>query len=560
VSTLDPAASLNVTPNANLQDGNYVQASGSGFPPGVELSIRLCPAGATDLMQSCGEGVDATVQADGSFNRGLFVLREFLTPNGYVTCGTAGACVIAAAPTAAPADLRSAPLQFDPPLNPPSMLLLPMTPLHDREQVLHIPNNVPMGWRGPTDLWQCRGSATSLAQGCQRTAALAGGIREVRYTIHPEQGPPFTCSDAEGCKLVYTPDAPGASWIEYRTFFLTAGEPRLGQLQFDAANITVNEQFPIEGSGWTTNGTALVEVCPKRTSGFGPPCWWLQRGHADENGAFSIRGAVPASLATDYSFVDCAAAAGACVMRVQESRDPSLVFEVPLTVEPLAIPAGTVVLEPGSALVDGLPVRIRGSGWQARTGMKMLLCNGEDMLTCIELVDYFTVPDSGVFEQVLPIPARADNFGVPGRPQFDCRATSACSLIVGPIEALGSRGTRIPLTFSTSERIDVTSSYEPRWHDLLAQGVSASGKTVPDLQYVGAAVMLYLMNLSGGQPAPPFPLPGSVSYTTSYSATEYLEWSRSAMRFGRTLEEVQKEGALLWSWLLAGRPPIPPAP
>jgi hypothetical protein len=95
---------------------------------------------------------------------------------------------------------------------------------------------------------------------------------------------------------------------------------------------------------------------------------------------------------------------------------------------------------------------------------------------------------------------------------------------------------------------------------LLQRGVSLSGSSVPALQNFGSAVMLYLFGLSRPAGTAPQPNEGTVSYTTSYSAAQYLDLSQRASQYDYTLEELQRDGALFWSWILAGKPPIPPAP
>jgi hypothetical protein len=55
----------------------------------------------------------------------------------------------------------------------------------------------------------------------------------------------------------------------------------------------------------------------------------------------------------------------------------------------------------------------------------------------------------------------------------------------------------------------------------------------------------------------PLPRTGSIAHTTRYSYYQYLAVSAQAARYDYTVDEAQKDGALFWSWLLAGRPPLP---
>lgn len=49
---------------------------------------------------------------------------------------------------------------------------------------------------------------------------------------------------------------------------------------------------------------------------------------------------------------------------------------------------------------------------------------------------------------------------------------------------------------------------------------------------------------------------GTHVHTTSYSVADYRLWSERAAQFDYTVEELQKIGALFWSWVLAGQPPL----
>ncbi|HMI84939.1 MAG TPA: hypothetical protein VK550_12650 [Polyangiaceae bacterium] len=85
-----------------------------------------------------------------------------------------------------------------------------------------------------------------------------------------------------------------------------------------------------------------------------------------------------------------------------------------------------------------------------------------------------------------------------------------------------------------------------------------SGWSGGELQYQGAIRTLYLMKLSGTLSGAHLSLSGVHSYTTTYTRQGYVDMANLAANVDYTVEEIQKGGALFWSWVIAGFPPAPP--
>ncbi len=134
----------------------------------------------------------------------------------------------------------------------------------------------------------------------------------------------------------------------------------------------------------------------------------------------------------------------------------------------------------------------------------------------------------------------------------DC--ASGCSLLVS--DSVNGATARIPLQFQASEQVDVVSSYEPSWQGLLDQGVQLSGLIPGDLQRQGAFTLAWVLAAAGVQTGAPLPRSGTIQHATRYTVADYIALSRLAANYGYTVEELQKHGALFWSWILAGMPPL----
>jgi len=74
---------------------------------------------------------------------------------------------------------------------------------------------------------------------------------------------------------------------------------------------------------------------------------------------------------------------------------------------------------------------------------------------------------------------------------------------------------------------------------------------------MGGSYLLSVMAYAHAKTAVHLSTAGEYSHATPYSLSEYLYWSDLAARYDYTLEELQKSGALFWSWLATGRPPLP---
>ncbi|HMJ10735.1 MAG TPA: hypothetical protein VK524_04970 [Polyangiaceae bacterium] len=102
----------------------------------------------------------------------------------------------------------------------------------------------------------------------------------------------------------------------------------------------------------------------------------------------------------------------------------------------------------------------------------------------------------------------------------------------------------------------MTSNYETNWQALLTRGLELSGQNPAALQRDGATTLLWTLLGSGGSSSVVLENRGTLAYSSRYTSAEYVALSASAARYGYTVEEFQKTGALFRSWLLAGKPPL----
>jgi hypothetical protein len=262
------------------------------------------------------------------------------------------------------------------------------------------------------------------------------------------------------------------------------------------------------------------------------------------DGTFSASVTAGAALYGSNGLVDCTATPGACEVIVQDAIHPSVAAEVPVTVRPSTAPA-TVRIDLRSPLAYGMQVRVVGSNWPPLHNLSIVGCQDAN---CYEVGGALT-DSAGSFRTFV---------SAAGPDRTICEPTpGACSLAVTDgIDPGNITPVRIPLNFATGDRFGVASSYEPKWAPLFAQGLSASGLSAAELQRMGVAVSAYLM-IRAGRTGTHLPIDGGTAYTTSYSAEDYVYWTNIAAQYAYTLEELQKVGALFWSWILAGYPPLP---
>ena len=221
---------------------------------------------------------------------------------------------------------------------------------------------------------------------------------------------------------------------------------------------------------------------------------------------------------------------------------------------------GTAALDHVSPLVDRLIVRVRGSGWQPNTRLRIQQCYtfGDSIVYPVcdpygRARTFVTTDANGAFKSYEPLRTDFGTLALPSGPFVQLVCGSNCVLRIGDDQNFDATMQIVPLSFVNTPTIDVVSNYEPEWQGLLEEGLRISGLPASDLQRTGAAVTMWILRAAGASGSP-IARTGSISYTTTYTQDDYRALSAQAAEFDYTLDEVQKVGALFWSWLLAGQP------
>jgi hypothetical protein len=381
---------------------------------------------------------------------------------------------------------------------------------------------------------------------------------EARYMLNPFGAEPFSCAEPGGCTVVANMQFSGIPSVAAPPLtFKPIGTASSGTLQGSPATVTAGQDVQVSGSGWASNATVLVSLCSSVVTGRAPPCLSAAAVFADSQGAFSTSVTARGDWENQGSFTDCAAAPGTCFIRAHDSRDARVHRDLPLTMTKPPVQRGNAVLDLHSPLVDALTVRVQGSGWEPGRSLQVMQCTDSTFSFCRLLRSSVTVRADGTFRAYGQLLEFFTRFVIDTNESGYCALTpGACTLVVGDTESLAATAVRIPLTFVQGEQVDVTSHYEAKWTELLQQGSTASGHSVAELQRTGSAVLFYVLGLAGVS-GTAMPRAGTIAHTTRYTLEQYRRWSRQASFHDYTLVEAQKDGALFWSWLLAGRPPLP---
>ncbi|HEY6562722.1 MAG TPA: hypothetical protein VI072_35905 [Polyangiaceae bacterium] len=576
------ASIASVTP---LTIGMLLRLQGAGWVPSRMLSLRRCAgAGFTQCTYSAALNADANGAFDTTITQGsTFLINE---PNGSTTeidC-TAGPS-LCALQIADPFDFAGTavtlPLTFPPPGTPTplSATLIPNENLRDGDVISVQVRGFPAGWfvsycqRG-SDQQDCVGHIPRGGY-TDQNGAFQGPLLVRRAWGNPGSqwstcvpfdtdspfgpcqfygGEPYVCDTPGACEVVVTATQGNVAQTFELPLDLIPQAPQAGTIQLASSTVSAGSPIQVTGSGWQTVGSVRVSLCRKDSTS-AETCRDPKVVPISQSGTFS------ASL-TAASFVkfneipfgqnppahlwhDCTVP-GNCVVHVQGSTNSEVATELPVTVT-AGNAAGTVGTELRSPLLNGLTVRTLGSGWPAQRSLRVMTCSA---LLCEEMATV-TTNSSGSFRNYVSLRRPFDQ-------STDCNQPGACSLTVLDLSGIPmTAGPRVPLIFAQGDSFDVTTRYEAKWNSLLTSGINASGLTAGEFQRTGAAVTSYVFRLSGTTTGPELPATGDTAYVTSYTANEYLQWSRVAADHDYTVDELQKIGALFWAWLLAGQPPLP---
>lgn len=568
-----------------LTTGVLLRIEGAGWVSSRMLSLKTCTGAGYTL---CGYSSALYADASGAFDltqaqAPVFFPNDPSGSSSEVDCASqAGLCALVVAdPFDFTATSVAVPLTFPPPGTPTTLsaTLTPDQDLRDGDVIDVQVSGFPPGWsvsycqRG-SDQADCAGhvppegttDANGVFQGpllVRRAWGNAGSQWStcVPYDTNSPFGPcqfyagePYTCDTPGACEVVVTASYGGVSQVFELPLNFIPQTPTAGAIALGSSSASAGSPIQVTGSGWETVGSVRVSLCRKNSTS-AETCRDPKVVPVAQNGTFSAQ--VTAASFVKYNEIpfgqnppahlwhDCTAP-GNCAVHVQGSTNSEVATELPVTVTAGAA-AGTFSMDLRSPLIEHLVVRFLGNGWPAQRTLRVMTCGA---LVCEEMGPA-TTDGSGAFRSYVPI---RQPFGA----TTSCSEPGACSAMMLDVSAIPTTaGPRAPLTFAQGEHFDVTSLYEAKWDGLLTSGIDASGLTAGEFQRTGAAVTSYVLRLGGATTGPQLPAAGDRSIVTSYTATEYRDWSRRAADHDYTVDELQKVGALFWAWLLAGQPPLP---
>ncbi|HEY6561922.1 MAG TPA: hypothetical protein VI072_31855 [Polyangiaceae bacterium] len=550
-----------VNPTTDLLDGQEIQFSITGFPSEGYVQYMQCRANLVSLYDDCASFYLRNASAAGTYEDTYVVRRSFWATGGdFVSCEEPASCVFLVANQLEIPSSHLTPLSFrdvGPVVRPtPTLTVTPNTGLHSFKEVSGIVSGVPR--LSNFGIEQCPAGATDSAQ-CQplsATAAFEGD--SIAYTtsvyniVNPGQPTQFDCVGPEACMLrVREGSRPLAS---APISFDPLPAPRRGTVAPpEPIDMDVNIMPVLSGAGWAAYSAIAARQCPAAhidEASCTSPNPFVVYGTGDVPFFWVVEDVLP------QTGTDCAATPGACVVEVYDVRDPEGTSVVtPLTIIRRA-KRGVARIDNETPIVPDAPFRISGSEWAADHNLEFFLCTPSQS-RCIGFTVFEPRSDS-------TFRARSDaqgNFRIYARLSLheECAAPDAgCTVKVFDAAAPDLTAVEIPLTFTSADSIPVTSKYEPEFHSLLQQGMNISGWSAEELQYQGAMRAIYVLYVSGAQSGARLSPSGVHAYTTTHPRERYIGMANVAANFDYTVEEIQKLGALFWSWVIAGFPPAPP--
>ena len=559
--TSKATGSVSVTPTTDLLDEQELAFAVSGWDTTLYLGYVQCAAGASSL-DDCNGYHAGYLDSSGSLTGTLAVQRWFWSKNGnFVSCRAAGACVFVIVQKSDDfSDAQAVPLSFRDvgPVAPPKpvMTVTPNTGLKNYQYVTINASGFPP--EQGVLVAQCPAGFTSPETQCQYAQGAmwadsegnASMQVEVLYWILRGADAEFTCEGPGACVLHAFRENQSVS---APITFIPVGSARRGSVQVPGT-LSDAVEFVVTGAGWASNAELEIGFC-SADAAEESACRYAGLLTADAQGAFSHTNALPAFY--DYAlnqYVDCTARPGACVVQVRDTREPAATMaQAPLTFQSAGM-RGSAAVDPLSPRVAGAAIRATGSGFSPNRALLPLLCKGPGFDSCkwtdvapYEVHTPFVTDAAGAF--------RAYPRFVPDP---ECYTTpSPCSFVVGDPRGMTATAVRIPLVFTAAEAISVASQYEPEFESLFQQGLEISGFSPAELQLQGGARMLWILAYGGTAAGPHLSRSGAYSHSTTYTRAEYVAWAERAARLDYTVDEFQKVGALFWSWIIAGMPPLP---
>ena len=202
--------------------------------------------------------------------------------------------------------------------------------------------------------------------------------------------------------------------------------------------LTQGSKVVVAGSGFTGNATiaALQCVATQALCDYST----LTTGTSDATGSYTLNVNVVAQISNGATVYDCAAFAGACILKSSELINPSPP-QVPLTFVPSAPPTrGTIALS-ASSVFDSDNVTVTGSGWSPKALLRIGQCpSSVSASTC---TNSFVIRNDAQGDFSQSITVRSSVLGV------DCAASGACVIIVADARDLAATSVAAGLIVAT---------------------------------------------------------------------------------------------------------------
>lgn len=528
------AGTLAVTPSTP-RPGDFLTVTGAGWALNAAVTVAQCVTGSDD----CVSTTHVAPSRGGEFSVDVRSGRTINTATGPVDCAAApGLCAAVAFDERDAAGTRAeVPLDFgNAPL--PTVTVDPAVDLVDGQVVAVRGTGWPPGTLG---ISQCPAAGgTPPCGGFVLANAQSDGSFATTLHVHAHIGD-TDCRAAPATCLVYVTDV-NLSSVAAPLDFAPApppGDPVRGTVSVTPTVVASGNEFEVSAEGWAVETSVRVGVCPSATT---DPLVCTAPVATFETGSFFRFLTAPENATGPAGPVDCTAAAGACVLLVTDTRDDAGTrVEVPLTiVGPRAghvDPASGIGAQPGGTLV------VRADGWAPNVVLQVEQCVTARPSDCALATAGGTNAD-GSLRAVTPITGTLGG--------TDCTAADGlCSLRVSDIRDPAATAVLVPLVFVPSAPVPVTSHYTADENAVLAEGASLAGLSPELMQREGARTTAWIFHfaLASAEDAPHVGLDGTVDHTTLYQPDEYIRYLRYATRWGYTLEEFQKFGALFFSYL-----------
>ena len=335
-----PDPTLTVVPDTDLVHKQEVQVTGTGFLPGVFVSVIECTQ---DLRCGFSDGGRAygQVQPDGTIETSLAVQRGIRVDDGtLVDCVDPPGCVLVAIEEAGEGDTRVVvPLDFDesvPPPPPPEIVLDPPGPFADH-QIVHLtsegfspgePVNVLQCAGDTVPPFQCRGvrfvtagpdGTVQVGLRVQRFLETFGGLAAADDGVAPTAI--ADCAVPGACSLVVFSFS-DAFALGITPLLIDPNAPPVPPptLVVDpSTDLEDGQVVAIHGSGFTPGGGVYLTQCRAGASDETGRACDLQRTLrtviADNDGVVETTVTVRRTLNTSlYGTVDCATVAEGCIL------------------------------------------------------------------------------------------------------------------------------------------------------------------------------------------------------------------------------------------------------